>query len=102
MVTLEEILADDAGLTLVVRACRRQVSCPVCALRATRAHSWYTRQLADLPWQGLSVAVRLRTRRWFCDNPHCGRRIFTERLPTVAATHHRRTARLATIVLAFV
>ena len=49
----------------------------------------------------MAVCVRLRTRRWFCDNPHCERRIFTERLPTVALPHAQRTQRLATIILVF-
>src|SRR5919202_1817491 len=101
VVTLEEIVSGDAIVTLVLRAGRQQVGCPVCAQPATRVHSWYTRHLDDLPWQGLRVGIRLRTRRWFCDNPRCARRIFTERVPTVAAPHSRRTARLATIVLVF-
>ena len=101
VVTLEEIVADDDRITLVVRTRRERVCCPCCAAPATRVHSWYTRRLQDLPWQGLPVGVRLRTRRWFCDNAGCGRRIFTERLPAVAVPHGRRTARLATIVLIF-
>jgi len=47
------------------------------------------------------VCLRLRTRRWCCDNPRCARRIFTERLPTIALPHAQRTRRLATIVLVF-
>jgi hypothetical protein len=39
--------------------------------------------------------LQLRVRKWFCRNPHCRRRIFTERLPTVAAPWARRTLRLA-------
>lgn len=100
-VTLEEIVADEAGVTLVLRARRPTACCPCCGGVATRIHSWYTRQLGDLPWQGLAVAVRLRTRRWRCDNPLCARRIFTERLPLVAAPHARRTSRLAAILLVF-
>ncbi len=101
VVTLEEVVADDAGVTLVLRARRPTACCPLCDHRATRAHSWYTRRLGDLPWQGLAVCLRLRTRRWFCDNPACARRIFTERLPTIALPHAQRTRRLATIVLVF-
>jgi transposase len=100
-VTLEEIVADDAGVTLVARARRAQACCPLCGEPATRVHSWYARRLADLPWQGLAVRLHLRSRRWFCDNPACARRIFTERLPTVVAPHGQRTQRLATIVLVF-
>jgi hypothetical protein len=40
------------------------------------------------------VCLQLRVRKWFCRNPHCRRRIFTERLPTVAAPWARRTLRL--------
>ena len=99
--TLEELVADEAGVTLVVRTRRPTASCPVCDHPAVRIHSWYTRQLADVPWQGLAARLRLRTRRWFCDNPGCARRIFTERLPTVAPPHAQRTPRLAVIVLVF-
>lgn len=38
--------------------------------------------------------LRLRVRRLFCDNPPCERRIFTERLPGIAAPWSRKTARL--------
>jgi len=100
-VTLERIVADEASVTLVVRARRARVPCPCCESVATRIHSRYTRRLGDLPWQGLAVRLVLRTRRWFCDNPHCARRIFTERLPTVVAPHGQRTQRLATIIRLF-
>jgi transposase len=40
------------------------------------------------------VRLQLRVRKWFCRNPHCHRRIFTERLPTVATPWARRTIRL--------
>ena len=49
---------------------------------------------ADLPWAAYRVRLQLRVRKWFCDNRHCRRRIFTERLPTVAAPWARRTLRL--------
>jgi transposase len=101
VVTLEEIGIDDRGITLLARTRQAVACCPVCDQPATRIHSWYTRRLDDLPWQGLAVRLHFRTRRWFCDNPHCDRRIFTERLPTIAAPHSRRTQRLATIVLVF-
>jgi transposase len=41
------------------------------------------------------VAVRLvlRGRRWFCDNPACPQRIFSERVPGLVCPHGRRTER---------
>jgi transposase len=41
------------------------------------------------------VRLRLRVRKWFCRQRASPRRIFTERLPTIAAPWARRTLRLA-------
>jgi transposase len=68
----------------------------LCCRRASRVHSRYERTLADLPWGEHAVVLRLRVRRLFCDNARCERRIFTERLPGIAAPWSRKTARLAT------
>src|SRR5262249_37276903 len=62
---------------------------------AYRLQSHYERTLADLPWAAYRVRLQVRVRKWFCRNRHCPRRIFTERLPTVAAPWARRTLRLA-------
>ncbi len=97
---LEELVADDDGVTMVVRASRPTACCPACGAPARRRHSWYRRRLGDLPWQGLAVRISLRTRRWFCDTPDCTRRIFTERFPALASPHGRRTTRLATLLTA--
>lgn len=43
-----EVRADEAGVTLVVRAGRPTVCCPDCGQPAARVHSWYQRTLADL------------------------------------------------------
>ncbi|QOZ36180.1 hypothetical protein XH92_34595 [Bradyrhizobium sp. CCBAU 53421] len=55
--------------------------CPRCGYQTGRVHSHYVRRLADLPWQGRVVEIRLHARRFRCANPQCPRRIFTERLP---------------------
>src|SRR5262249_5501275 len=69
--------------------------CPLCMTPARRIHSHYERTLADLPWAQYRVRLQVRVRKWFCRNRHCRRRIFTERLPTVAAPGARHTLRLA-------
>ncbi len=73
---------------------------PLCATPARRIHSDYGRTLADLPWATYRVSLQLCVRKWFCRNRACPRRIFTERLPTVAAPWARRTLRLAPRLLA--
>ncbi len=88
---------NDAALqiTLTVRSTQTTVRCPLCETPAQRIHSHYERILADLPWAQYRVRLQLRVRKWFCRHRACPRRIFTERLPTVAAPWARRTLRLA-------
>jgi transposase len=84
LLNLIGIHAAENAITLAARTSSRVALCPVCAKRSVRVHSRYTRTLTDLPWQGIPVTVRLRVRRFFCDERTCGRAIFAERLPGVA------------------
>ncbi|WP_271566720.1 transposase family protein [Bradyrhizobium sp. CCBAU 11386] len=74
--------------------------CPCCGGQTGRVHSHYERRLADLPWQGRVVEIRLQARRFRCANPQCPRRIFTERLPATVRPKARRTTRLGESQLA--
>jgi transposase len=88
---------DDtpAQLPLRVQSTQTSAPCPLCATPARRLHSDYGRTLADRPWAQSRVCLQLRVRKWFCRHRACPRRLFTERLPTVAAPWARRTRRLA-------
>jgi transposase len=91
---LDQILSEPQSITVVVATVRPTACCPACQQPSTRVHSHYVRSLADLPWSGATVRLRLHTRRFFCSSPTCSRRIFTERLPKTAARYARRTTRL--------
>jgi transposase len=73
-------------------------TCPVCGQVSRSAHSCYCRCLQDLPWQGSSVQLIASVRRFRCRNAECPRRVFCERLPTVAKAHARQTDRASEIV----
>jgi transposase len=102
LLRLEACDVDDttAQITLRVQSTQTRAPCPLCATPARRIHSDYGRTLADLPWAQYRVSLQLRVRKWFCRNRACPRRIFTERLPTVAAPWARRTLRLAQRLIA--
>jgi transposase len=97
LLRLDAWTVDDAAhqITLAVCSTQARASCPVCTTPASRLHSHYERTLADLPWAHYRVRLQLRVRKWFCRHRDCPRRIFTERLPTVAAPWARCTLRLA-------
>ncbi|MEA2593856.1 MAG: hypothetical protein QOF01_325, partial [Thermomicrobiales bacterium] len=90
---VETLLLDEAGVTILAASDATGVHCPVCGEPADRVHSRYTRTLADLPWAGVAVRVRVRTRRFFCANPSCPRSIFAERLAGIAPAFAHRTDR---------
>lgn len=81
-------------MVLIARPRQEASCCPCCGRESQRVHSHYTRGLADLPWDGRVVEIRLHARRFRCANAQCQRRIFTERLPQTVQPKARRTVRL--------
>src|SRR5829696_7558501 len=90
---VDALLVGDDSLTICVLAQTTEARCPLCGERAARVHSRAMRTLADLPWAGVTVHLRVRVRKFFCDTPTCPRRIFRERLTGIAAVAARRTDR---------
>jgi transposase len=96
---IENVEVDEAvgQIRLNVRSRKSSARCPRCGRRSRRAHSLYTRQVADLPWASYAVTMRLRVRRFRCLNERCEQQIFADRLPTIAAPWARRTKRLSEV-----
>jgi transposase len=68
--------------------------CRRCGQVATRVHSRYQRQLADLPVSGRPVVVRLTVRRFFCDHADCSVGTFVEQVPGLTEQFSRRSVGL--------
>src|SRR6185437_3384609 len=92
---VERVVAAPGRLMVVATARQSEAACPGCGVPSRRVHSRSERELADLPWHGLSIAIRVRVRRFVCDTPGCARSICCERLSETTAVHARRTLRLA-------
>jgi len=87
-VALESLTtACGGGVLMMLRALRPEIGCPVCGTLSRRVHSRYQRAVADLPWEGVEVTIRLRTRRFFCDDEGCPKRIFAEPLPQTVSRY---------------
>ncbi len=72
-----DALSFDGDLLTISGGVRgSQARCPVCGETSRRVHGHYTRTLADLPWSGIPVCLRLRVRKFFCDQPSCECKIF--------------------------
>lgn len=82
------------GLHVELATVGRSARCPLCGRRSRQVRSRYHRTLRDLPCGGATLVLHLQARRFACRVPWCPRRIFTERLPGLAAPAARRTERL--------
>ncbi len=89
-----QIEETTTQINLTIVSTQAMADCPICHKPAHRIHSHYERTLADLPWSEYGVRWQLRVRKFFCTNPDCQRRIFTERLPGVVEPWARKTYRL--------
>lgn len=61
-------------------------------------HSRYERRLADAAVAGRRVEIRLRVRRFFCDDARCSTRTFAEQIPGLTVRHARRSPLLRQIL----
>jgi transposase len=95
---IDQFSCTPTDLMLTMSATASEAYCPICQVPSTRIHSRYQRTLFDLPLACHCVLIRLQVRRFFCRVTDCPRRIFTERLPALAAPYAHRTVRMVTIL----
>jgi transposase len=92
-VIYERYELTENALTLTARFVAKQADCTYCGFSATRVHSRYLRRPFDLPSAAHPVRFNLEVRRFFCDNPDCEKRTFTEQVPALLGFRGRRTLR---------
>jgi transposase len=97
LLILERIEREANRFRLTVRV-EQEPTCPRCGTVSRARHSFYSRRLQDLPWQGMAVELWTIAGRFRCRNASCPRQIFCERLPQIAPAYGRQTARAAAIV----
>jgi len=67
----DHVEITERRITLTVTAVRATAACPLCQQRSTTVHSSDTRTVADLPWSGRTVSLRVQTRRFACPVASC-------------------------------
>jgi transposase len=77
-------------LIIKTSSCQTASICPTCGSVGERRHSRYMRIFGDLPTSGYGVQVLMLSRKYFCDNPDCTQKVFTERFKNEISPYHRR------------
>jgi transposase len=91
---IEQTEGGDTNLVVHVRSTHPTSCCPLCAHASSSIYSYYRRVLRDVPCGGSPIQLTLTVRKFFCRNPDCQRKIFTERLPSFVEPWARMTVRL--------
>ena len=94
---LDRIERDANRFRLTIHV-EQEPAGPLCGEVSRSRHSFYSRRLQDLPWQGVGVELWAIVHRFRCRNSSCPRKIFCERLPQIAGVYGRQTERAAEIV----
>src|SRR3989442_982615 len=92
-IQIHQIQITENGLIIAVVATHPPFCCPLCSESSLSIHSHYRRILRDAPCAGRRVQLFLTMRKFYCRNPLCERKIFTERLPAFVEPWHRMTIR---------
>jgi transposase len=88
---IRHVRAEGRSIWLEADVSAADAGCPTCESRSTRVHSRYQRVLADPAIGGRPTLLRVRVRRFFCDNTACQRRTFAEQVPDLTTPYARRT-----------
>ncbi|WP_079154524.1 ISL3 family transposase [Streptomyces subrutilus] len=88
LVVQRAVVADD-GMMIDATGCGSPGACPQCQHPAARVHSRHWRHIAGLPVGGHRLIVRLRVRRFFCDQNRCRRRTFVEQVEGLTEPRRR-------------
>ncbi|MWA07709.1 transposase family protein [Streptomyces sp. BA2] len=93
-VEAERLSLTEDEVLVAARARGHGAVCPECGWRSSRVRCYYERRLAGRPVAGRRLQIRLRARRFTCENTACSHRTFAEQIPALTrrdgATHRHR------------
>ena len=89
-----ETAVIETQLCISVQSTEPSAACTKCGAVSKRLHSSYLRHVQDTPIGLFLVWLKLKVRRFRCDNPQCKRKTFAEQFPDLVGRRRRRTTRL--------
>jgi transposase len=93
-ISLSAITLKNERAILQIGSTSHSSPCPKCNSYSFKVHSRYSRTISDLPLSGISAAVHLSVRKFFCASEACQQKVFSERFNKFVSPYGRRTLRL--------
>ncbi|NEW84323.1 MAG: ISL3 family transposase [Mariniphaga sp.] len=88
----------DGNISIPACSNQKFAHCPGCTSKSKRVHSSYVRRLKDLPASSCTVSIHFTARKFFCSNPACEKKIFTEQPDPEISPYSRMTNRTQVIL----
>ncbi|HSM57104.1 MAG TPA: ISL3 family transposase [Candidatus Sulfomarinibacteraceae bacterium] len=89
-----ETAVIETRLCISVQSTDPSAACTKCGAVSKRVHSSYLRHVQDTPIGLFLVWLKIKVRRFRCDNPECKSKTFAEQFPDLVGRRRRRTTRL--------
>ena len=74
------------------------IECPYCGSKTAKVHSFYQRELQDIPIQNKQTVLLVNTRKMVCSNSECKHKTFAESFE-FAEPYSKKTKRLIENIL---
>lgn len=97
MLNLNRIEYTDTIVWINASIKTNRSKCPNCGKFSKKIHDRYFRTISDLPVFQYRTIIRLKTRKFKCDNSRCKRKVFSEQIPMILR-YSRRTDRVSRIL----
>jgi transposase len=95
---LHHIYVEQGIHTFVVESRSKRCRCPLCHRLSYYVHSKYQRHLKDLPCFANQTKIHLTVHKFYCCNPICPQKVFTERFAAGIGCYKRMTDRLSALL----
>ena len=79
MYKLDSYKIKDNLVVLHISSTEEELVCPFCGAKSKNVHSYYEREIQDLPIMDKQVVLLVKTRKMFCNNKFCSKKTFSER-----------------------
>jgi len=94
-----EVVEDEHGLVVHLKSQKHIHACPRCNAEMNMYHGTYRRRVQDLPICGKQVKLEITAYEYFCTNPECVKRTFTENYGGFIGRCERMTDRLEDFIV---